>query len=239
MSGLSWRTSSAGISKTASRPSRRASWTIIRPAATTSAGSAPTRVTMPGASAFSVVKATMSSAERTRAWAASTWARAAVRACLALSKSACVVMCRSSRWLCRWNWFSALRRSPWAAVSAAWAERRSLSSFSGSSRATVSPSRTFAPRPTRRSATRPPMRNANAAWSCASIWPVKTRSGACRGGSTVTVRTRRTAGGASFSSGLQETTASATAAAAAKQPRCASCPLPGSLRAPHRCVRTP
>ena len=41
----------AGTSKTASRPPWRASWTIMRPAATTSPGSAPRAVTVPGPSA--------------------------------------------------------------------------------------------------------------------------------------------------------------------------------------------
>src|SRR5262249_9190617 len=67
------RIAGAGTSKTASLAPWRASVTIMRPAETTSPGSAPTEVMTPAASALSSVKAIWSSANLTCASADSTW----------------------------------------------------------------------------------------------------------------------------------------------------------------------
>ena len=89
------RINCAGTSKTASRPSCRASVTIICPACTTSPARGPVAVTVPGASALSSVKLTRSCAVFNRASASSTCDCADCRACFASSNRARVVQpCR-------------------------------------------------------------------------------------------------------------------------------------------------
>ena len=78
------RINCAGTSKTASRPSLRASRTIICPACTTSPAPGPIAVTTPGASALSSVKPTRSCAVFSCASAASTCDCAVCSACFGL-----------------------------------------------------------------------------------------------------------------------------------------------------------
>ena len=131
------RSGSPGRARRRRRPCApwRASVTIIRPADTTSPGSAPTEVMTPAASALSSVKAIWSSANLTCASADSTWDCAVWNDSRAWSSSACETAPRAARGSWRRRLLRALVSCPCAADRAARAERRAFCSFCGSRRA--------------------------------------------------------------------------------------------------------
>ena len=129
----------AGTSKTASRPPSRARRTIMRPAATTSPGSAPRSVTVPGPSAIRVVKPSWFSAVSTWDWAASTWAWAASRASTARSNSARATKPCGSIGSKRRTVLRASTRRAMAAARLARAASTALRSLTASRRATTCP----------------------------------------------------------------------------------------------------
>ena len=91
----------AGTSNTASLPPVRATWMIIRPAGTTSPGSAPTRVIVPGASATSRVYESRFCASDTCARADSTFDSALRRLASNWSKAALEMKRCASSSFCR------------------------------------------------------------------------------------------------------------------------------------------
>src|SRR5262245_6007884 len=213
----------AGTPKTASRPSSRATRTIIWPAATTSPGSAPTAVTEPVESAKSSVKPSSSRAVASCARAASTWAAAASRALVARSKAA-----RGATWREKSDcWRSNSRRASAARASAAArfarAARTAFSKVVDSSRATRWPGTTRSPTRTLRSTMRWPTRKARFTSSSASIRPVSETVSPPGSSSTAIVRTGRISGAGGSSGAPQAASARTVAVSATSVGFCSDC----------------
>src|SRR5215471_1686464 len=220
-----------GTSKTASRPSFRATRRIVCPGCTTSPGSADVVVTIPAVSARNSVRATWSSANLNCALPVSSCARAVSVACSARSNCAreLTFLSNRNRWRSNSLWDSA--NCAWAAATPACAARSELSWSCGSSFATTWSGSSRSPTLAARSIMRPPMRKARRVSFSASIRPVNASVSPLSCLTTVTVRTGRTSGAAVSVSGWQAASIAVAKSRSEKRdpiacPKHADIPLP-------------